>query len=115
MRQLSHEKLEVYQISVKFLAVAYRLIDSAPRGNGSVLDQLRRASQSIILNIAEGAGYPSTGKTKHHYAIARGSALECGAALDILKIIGIGDETLILEGKERLVSIVSMLSKMCRP
>ena len=115
MRQLSHEKLEVYQISVKFLVVAYSLIDSVPRGNGSVVDQLRRASQSVILNIAEGAGYPSTAKANHHYAIARGSALECGAALDILAVINIGNENQISEGKKLLVSIVSMLSKMCRP
>ncbi len=115
MHQLSHEKLEVYQISIKFLAIAYHLIDLAPRGNGSAVDQLRRASQSIILNIAEGAGYPSTGKKKSHYAIARGSALECGAALDIFSIIGVGDKEKISDCKRYLVSIVSMLSKMCRP
>ena len=114
MRQLSHEKLDVYQKAIQFLAIAFKLIDSAPKGNSSVIDQLKRASQSSVLNIAEGAGYPSKAKSMHHFAIARGSALECGAALDIFKIAGIGNQNLIAEGKELLVSVVAMLSKMCR-
>ena len=67
-----------------------------------------------MLNIAEGAGYPSRVKAQHHFAIARGSALECGAALDAFKILNIGDPEAITLGKDVLVSEVSMLSKMCR-
>ena len=114
MRQLSHEKLDVYQKAIQFLAIAFKLIDGAPRGNSSVKISLREHRSHLVLNIAEGAGYPSRAKSMHHFAIARGSALECGAALDIFKIAGIGDQNLIKEGKELLVSVVAMLSKMCR-
>lgn len=115
MQQLGHEKLEVYQISITFLALAYRLIDEIPRGNCTEAHQLKRASQSIVLNIAEAAGYPSDSKKKYHYAISRGSALECGAALDILNVMQAVSQDDLSHGKGCLVSIVSMLTKMCRP
>ena len=111
---LSHEKLDVYQKSVEFLALAVKLIDSIPRGNQTIIDQLKRASISTVLNIAEGAGHPYPAKRRNHYAIARGSALECGAALDTCNVLGVGEKKHIPVGKELLVSVVSMLSKMCR-
>ena len=114
MQQLSHEKLEVNQKAVEFLALAVKLIDSIPRGNQTIVDQLRRASISTVLNIAEAAGHPYVQKRRNHYAIARGSALECGAALDTCKVLDIGEQRHIPAGKTLLVSVVSMLSKMCR-
>lgn len=114
MNRLSHEKLDVYQRAVEFLAIAMELIESIPSGNGTIVDQLKRASISVVLNIAEGAGHPSLEKRQHHYAIARGSALECGSALDVCKILNIGKQNIIPKGKDTLVSVVAMLSKMCR-
>ena len=114
MTKLSHERLDVYQKAVKFLAIAHQMVESIPRGHGSLVDQIKRASLSTVLNIAEGAGHPSQAKAKHHFAIARGSALECGAALDACGILNVGTQSLIPQGKELLVSVVSMLSKMAR-
>jgi len=113
MRQLSHEKLEVYQKAIEFLALAMQLLESLPKGHSLLVDQLKRASISSVLNIAEGAGHPSHTKRQYHYAIARGSALECGAALDICVVLQVGDLKLIPKGKDTLVSVVAMLSKMC--
>jgi len=114
LQSLSHEKLHVYQRSIEFLAVAIQLIESIPKGHGTIVDQLKRASTSVPLNIAEAAGHPSDAKRAHHYAIARGSALECGSALDVCRILKVGNLSLIPIGKEHLVAVVSMLSKMCR-
>ena len=96
------------------MALTFKLIESMPRGNQTIVNQLRRASISTVLNIAEAAGHPYTQKRRNHYAIARGSALECGAALDTCKVLAVGDVSLIPKGKVLLVSVVSMLSKMCR-
>ena len=50
----SHEKLDVYQRAIEFLAMTANLIEGLPRGNASLADQLKRASLSISSNIAEG-------------------------------------------------------------
>lgn len=51
-------------------------------------DQLRRASFSIMLNIAEGSGRFTKPDKKHFYVIARGSVFECVAIFDYLRDIG---------------------------
>ena len=53
---MSHEKLDVYQLSIKFVSLTRRIIKRIPRGNTDLADQLKRASRSIPLLIAEGVG-----------------------------------------------------------
>jgi len=50
-------------------------------------DQLRRASFSIMLNIAEGTGRFTKPDRRNFYIISRGSAFECVAIFDYLKEI----------------------------
>ena len=50
-------------------------------------DQLRRASFSIMLNIAEGSGRFTKPDKRNFYVIARGSVFECVAILDYLRDI----------------------------
>src|SRR5262249_43737456 len=69
---------------------------------------------STLLNIAEAGGKPSPAEGRHHFAIARGSALECAAALDAIRLLGGGEAALVQRGKDALGSVVAMLSKMCR-
>ena len=111
--KLVHETLDVYQCSTKYLTLAKIVLEQIPRGHAPLADQLRRASVSILLNIAEGSGkVTSTDKAKF-YGIARGSSMECGAALDACRILELSEEAITREAKELLVRIVSMLSKMC--
>src|SRR6185312_2683586 len=53
---LDHEKLDVYQRAIEFVACALRIAERLPRGQAPLADQLRRAAVSIPLNIAEGGG-----------------------------------------------------------
>ena len=66
----------------------------------------------IVLSIAEATGKTSQSDHRRYFAIARGSALECAAALDACKILKLADFALIDEGKECIIGIVSMLSKL---
>jgi four helix bundle protein len=75
----------------------------------AVRDQLDRASSSIVLNLAEGNGKFTSGDRCHFFDIARGSALECAAALDILASKGRCELAVVAAGKERLRGVVSML------
>jgi len=109
MPTLSHESLTVYQRSIQLVAWSSRLIVDR-QITGVLLDQFKRAFISIPLNIAEGTG-KNTGKDQaRYYDIAKGSALECGACLDVLVAMDGAGLTEIAMGKEFLVEIVSMLS-----
>ena len=55
MREFDHRQLDVYRVSLEYVAYADQLANSFPPGRGGLVDQLRRASTSICLNIAEGA------------------------------------------------------------
>jgi four helix bundle protein len=109
---LDHEKLDVYKISIDFMAIAIRITKSIPRGYSSLSDQLKRAAWSIPLNIAEGCGKRGVNDKKRFYAIARGSAMECAAVLDVCQVLKIDSEKILIEGKNLIVRIVSMLTKM---
>ena len=54
---LPHESLLVYDMALKFHIGAMTLLPK--RGYPNLRDQLERASLSIVLNIAEGAGRKS--------------------------------------------------------
>src|SRR5690349_4928580 len=104
----SHEKLDVYQEAISFVAWISPLLDELVR-TGDVKDQLDRASTSIVLNIAEGNGKYSVKDRCRFFDIAHGSALECAAGLDILvakRKLGCDQ---IRPGKEILLRIVRML------
>ncbi|MCL4820813.1 MAG: four helix bundle protein [Vicinamibacteria bacterium] len=78
----SLERLDCYRLAREFYGLAANL---APHGSG-LGDQLRRAAASIVLNLAEGAGRTSQREQARFTAIARGSALECQAVLDLLSM-----------------------------
>lgn len=111
---LDHEKLDVYQRAIEFFALTVQILEKTPKGNAILTDQLKRASISIPLNIAEGAGKISSADKQRFYAIARGSAMECGAVFDTYKILGLIDSEVYEQGKDLLKRIVSMLTRMCK-
>jgi four helix bundle protein len=80
----------------------------------SVRDQLDRASTSIPLNIAEGNGKFTQPDRCRFFDNARGSTLECAAALDVLVAKSLCSADDILPGKERLRAAVSMLVGLIR-
>ena len=109
---LDHERLDVYLIALDFVVFANEVIERLPRGRSHLADQLMRASTSIVLNLAEGAGKLSKPDKRRYYLTARGSATESAALLDVclrLKLVG---EAHHRAGKEQVVRVVSMLIKL---
>ncbi|MCH2231634.1 MAG: four helix bundle protein [Crocinitomicaceae bacterium] len=78
------EKLEVYK-KAKDLNKSIAEFLSNSDCDKTTHDQLRRASFSIMLNIAEGSGRFTKPDKKNFYIIARGSVFECVAIFDYLK------------------------------
>jgi four helix bundle protein len=84
-----HDRLSAYNLAREALREMETLFRQAPRGCGELLDQLRRASLSVLLNLAEGSGEFSRGEKIRFYRMARRSACECAAGLDYLVDRGI--------------------------
>lgn len=108
-----HEKLDVYQEAIAFCSWVGKFL-SAISAKAAAKDQLDRASTSIPLNIAEGNGKISGKDRARFFAVARGSALECAACLDVLFARKLVAENQVVSGKERLARIVQMLIGLLR-
>ena len=65
-------------------------------------------------HIAQGAGRASEADGARHYAIARGSAMECAAIVDALHILGVVEPSQHTRAADLLQRLVAMLTKMCR-
>ena len=89
------------------------LIQKLPHGNGEIKDQLKRASISIVLNIAEGYGKATNDDRSKFYNIAKGSAHESAAIMDASKLLELISGEEYSKGKELLYRIVCMLVKLC--
>jgi four helix bundle protein len=109
--RLDAERLDVYRVALEFQVQATAF---ALRCDAVLRDQLRRASLSIVLNVAEGAGQRSRAQKRQHYNIARGSAMECAAIVDVIRIRGVADRIECLQARSLLVRIVQMLTKLDR-
>ena len=115
-RSFDHEKLDVYQLELRFVAWADDLIDEVlekgmPRTR-LTCDHLDRPGLSMTLNTAEGNGKRQRHIRGRFFDDARGSTGECGACLDLLVAKKACDRERIADGKDMLVRIFEMLTKL---
>ena len=115
MGQFDHERMDVYGVALSFVSLADELIAHLPRGRSYVADQLQRAALSITNNIAEGAGEFAPDEKKRFYRIARRSATECAALLDVMKVRDLAASQPLSDGREHLLRVVSMLTRLVQP
>ncbi len=78
---LELDNLDIYRVSLAFQAFVATVLS---RAHGELRSQLDRAALSITLTTAEGCGRRSHADRRRFYSIARGSALECTAILDVM-------------------------------
>jgi four helix bundle protein len=103
-----HEKLDVYRNSIAFCAWVGDFLP-AITAKTFAKDQLDRASTSIPLNIAEGNGKFSVKDRARFLEMARGSALECAACLDVLVARKLATVEQVAHAKADLARIVRMM------
>ena len=103
-----HEKLDVYRNSIAFCAWVGEFLPSITQKTAAK-DQLDRASTSIPLNIAEGNGKFSVKDRARFLEMARGSALECAACLDVLVARKLATDEQVAGAKTELAAIVRMM------
>ena len=111
-----HERLDVYQLELAFIGWVTTLFeelrDQKPGRIAEVCDHLDRASLSSLFNTAEGNGKRQRATRAKFFDDARGSATECAGCLDALVAKRVCAAARVLEGKQMLARIVSMLTKL---
>jgi len=81
---LMETKMNVYDRARKVVLKLVPLLHTIREHDRSLADQLKRAAQSVVLNIAEGRGNDA-GTARARFSTACGSAKEVRAALNIAR------------------------------
>ena len=106
-------KLDVYQKAKTFCILMHKLISNG-NFDHTTKDQLRRASFSIMLNIAEGSSRFSNKDRKNFMVVARGSAFECAAIIEYLYEVSAVDKDSYVNYLNNLEEISRMLYGLIR-
>jgi four helix bundle protein len=109
-----HERWDVYQAALELVVLISNVVEQLPRGKAYLSDQLQRAGTSVPLNIAEGAGEHSPSEKTRFYRMAKRSATECASIFDVCQRLQILNDNQYTKGRELLLRIVAMLTKMSR-
>lgn len=95
---LNHYKLDVYKTARELRLECYEILKKLPNEEKfNLIDQIRRASTSVILNITEGCSRKSEIERKRYFEISRGSVIELDTCFDII----IESECVALEDLEK--------------
>jgi len=113
MLNLSHKRLDVYQISLNLVKEVYQATRQFPKEEQFVLiSQIRRAAISVACNIAEGASRISKPEKKRFYEISRSSTVELDTQFEIAIILEYYKKGQMAELEQYLESTFRMQSKM---
>ena len=78
----SYKDLRVWKSALKLVGTVYKVTEQfPPEERFGLTSQLRRASVSVVANIAEGNARMHRAEYVHHLSIARGLPLEAEALL----------------------------------
>ena len=108
-----HEKLAAYAHSLEAVEVLDAMAQRLPERRAELRDQLRRAAASIPLNIAQGAAEFSPAEKARFYRIARRSAAECLAVLDVIHRVE-PDAIGRVDARAALLRVAGMLTLMVK-
>lgn len=106
---LDAEKLTVYHVALELQCLANTLVPSV---NRVLRDQFERASLSVVLNLAEACGRVSRRQRRYHFGVARGSATECAALTDVLRLRRLTPASECFRARSLAVRCVQMLTKL---
>jgi len=79
------ENLDVYKKAKELNKEILRFLKENKQIDSYLRDQLRRASISMVINIAEGSGKFSKADKKNFYITSRGSVYECVSLFEIIR------------------------------
>jgi four helix bundle protein len=112
MARFYHQRLTVFQRALECVELADELAQAVPPRWTAMADQIRRAALSVPANIAEGAADFSEANRKRHYRIAKGSAAESAAYIEVMRRGNMGDAERLARIEEALYEVICMLTAL---
>lgn len=111
--QFAFEKLEVWQKARAFNKTIYQTTSKLPYSEqGILVDQLRRATNSIPSNIAEGSGRLSPKQFIHFLSISYGSLMEVFNHLILAHDLGYISDKELAEIRIKTSEIAKMIKSL---
>ena len=108
-----YRRLDVYQNAKKLAIDIKGILESFPAGERYALtDQLRRASTSIMFNIAEGFGRYTNKDRIRFIDIANGSVMEVSSELELAESFGYITSEDLKKFDDMILVIVRQLAKL---
>ena len=107
---MQFQRLDIY-LAARELAMAVHRLQV---GDGELRDQLRRASKSAFLNIAEGLPAARSALKQRYFTTAIGSLCEVQAALDLGGAIGVIADVEVDRLQRLTVRVTQMTRRMRR-
>ncbi|MDF1564573.1 MAG: four helix bundle protein [Deltaproteobacteria bacterium] len=112
---LPHKRYQAFKLAVE---LACQINEAkVGGGQGALRDQVRRAANSVALNIAEGAGRAGNDRLAF-FRIARASACETSAAIELLEAFGALSPQVASETQhlcDRLYALLTKMAELDRP
>ena len=111
---MQFDNTRIYARSLELIDLTRQIMRRFPTGYGFLADQLRRAASSVPLNFAEGYGRVTQREQRRFFIIARGSASEVAAILDVAKGFEIVSQSDHAKARDICDHLVRMLTKFRR-
>ncbi len=102
--------LRIYQTALMMAGDVARIAEQIEKKDADLARQMRRAVQSVVLNLAEGMGN-AAGHKRQRYQTALGSAHEtmaCIQVAQVMRIIGKTDNTVL----DRIDHVIATLTRL---
>ncbi len=110
---LPHEKLEVWRVAKSLAKCVYQITARFPKEERfGLVDQMRRASVSVMSNLAEGCGRTSARDQAHFSQMAFGSLLELDAQFQLALDLGFLTESDYQKIRQSVQELVKRISSL---
>ncbi|MBX3246455.1 MAG: four helix bundle protein [Myxococcales bacterium] len=106
--------LQALEVSLQLIDALAPMIRTVAQHDRSLMDQLRRAAQSISLNLAEALGHRA-GNRRLRLETALGSAYETRTALHIIGRWGYADGAQVEHALELVDRVGAMTYRLLHP
>ena len=105
--------MKIYLVALAMVESVYALSRKVQRWDPDLARQMRKASSSVPLNMAEG-WHARAGNRVARFDTAIQEARETSSCLDVSGAVGFLSETEVAVDLDRLDHIVATLWKLCR-